>query len=517
MRIIKDKALLLNVRDPEKITSHIKESKEVPASGPLKQVLVRWTIDNVQRLANLGIKKPVSPIMRDYDWPGRFPPFAHQKETASFLTAHRRSYCFNSQGTGKTASVIWAADYLMKIGKIKRVLVVSPLSIMHSAWIQDLFSVAMHRTAAVAHGTRDKRVAVIKGDFEFVVINYDGISTVQGELKAAKFDLVVCDECTYVKTATTTRWKSLNSVIAPDAMLWMLTGTPAAQSPLDAYGIAKMVNPNKVPRFFGSWRDMVMTKISQFRWVPMPNSKDTVSAALTPAIRFTKEQCLDLPPVTYQLREIEMTKQQQKYYNKLKKQLLIEAAGEQITAPNAAIAMNKLLQLSCGVVYADNGETIEFDASNRLREVVDAVEAASHKTIVFVPFRHAIEVVAERLRKEGFSVGIINGGVPLNARTKLFKDFQESPDPHVLVIQPQSAAHGVTLTAANTIIWYGPVASVETWLQANERINRPSQVNKMTVIKISGSPVEKRLYNVLESRETAQKALVSLYETILKE
>lgn len=517
MDIIKDKALMLTVRDADKITQSIEKSRVVGKVGEHTQVLVNWGIQEVQRLANLGIKRPVSPIMRDYNWPGMYSPMDHQKETAAFLSAHRRSFCFNEQGCGKTASVIWAADYLMTVGLVKKVLVVSPLSIMHSAWIQDLFTVAMHRTAAVAHGTRQKRLSVIRGEFDFTIINYDGITTVKDELAAQQYDLVVCDECTYVKNSKTTRWKSLNSVIPPRAMVWMLTGTPAAQSPEDAYGIAKMLNPKLVPQYAGTWRDMVMTKVSQFRWVPKSNAKDTVSRALRPAIRFTKSQCLDLPPVTYQLREIEMTRQQKRYYEQLKKKLIIEAAGEQVTAANAAIVINKLLQLSAGCVYADNGETIEFDASSRLKEVVDAVEAASHKTIVFVPFRHAIEVVAERLRKEGFSVGIINGGVSLKARTQIFKSFQESPDPHVLVVQPQSASHGVTLTAANTIVWYGPVASVETWLQANERINRPSQLNKMTVIKISGSPVEKRLYNVLESRETSQKALVSLYETFISE
>jgi SNF2 family DNA or RNA helicase len=85
------------------------------------------------------------------------------------------------------------------------------------------------------------------------------------------------------------------------------------------------------------------------------------------------------------------------------------------------------------------------------------------------------------------------------------------------VIQPQSAAHGVTLTAANTIIWFGPIASVETWLQANERINRPSQLNKMTVIKLLGSPVEKKVYRALEAKELAHKQLTSLYEDELND
>ena len=296
----------------------------------------------------------------------------------------------------------------------------------------------------------------------------------------------------------------------------MLTGTPAAQSPLDAYGLAKMAVPQRVPHYFTSWRDKVMVRVSQFKWQPTPHATKLVNAALQPAIRFTKKDCLDLPPVTYVTREIELTAQQQKYYKALKKQMLIEAAGEQISAVHAAAGLVKLLQISTGAVFSDSGEIVQFDARNRLNAVSEVVREAAHKVIVFAPFRHAIDIIADHLRKDGFNTEIINGSVSMTARTRIFNAFQTETDPQVLVIQPQSAAHGVTLTAADTIVWFAPVASVETWLQANERINRPSQKNKMTVIKIYGSEVEKNVYAALESKEANQRALVSLYEQELK-
>jgi len=513
MEIVDNRGILLQVKEPDRITTAIRQSKYVQqVREDAHRVLVKWSLENTRRLANLGFRFTPSPILRDYDWPGIYRPYEHQKQTASFLTANNRAFCFSEQGTGKTGAVIWAADYLMTIGDVKRVLIVCPLSIMHSAWMQDIFKIAMHRTAAVAHGSRDARKKVIAGEYEFVMINYDGVPLVEKELQAGGFDLVVCDEANFVKTATTRRWKALNNVITPEARLWMLTGTPAAQSPLDAFGLAKMTVPQRVPKYFTSWRDKVMVKITQFKWVPTPNATKLVNAVLQPAIRYTKADCLDLPPVTYQTREIELTPQQKKYYKALKKQMMIEAAGEQISAVHAAAGLNKLLQLSCGAVYSDEGETVQFDAKNRLDEIVEVVQEAAHKVIVFVPFRHAIDIVTDRLRKEGFSTEIVSGAVSMTARTKIFKDFQEQPDPRVLVIQPQSAAHGVTLTAADTIVWFGPIASVETWLQANERINRPSQKNKMTIIKIYGSEVEKRVYDALESKEANQKDLVALYE-----
>lgn len=516
MEIIQDRGLLVRVRDHERITRAIPQSKHLQqvgtdAKGDVHEVLVKWNLENTRRLANLGINKAPSPILRDYKWTGSYTPFDHQKQTASFLTANNRSFCFSEQGTGKTGAVIWAADYLLSIGDIKKVLIVCPLSIMHSAWMQDIFTIAMHRTAAVAHGSKETRKKVLEGDYDFTIINYDGVPIVADDM-IGKFDLVVCDEANFVKTPTTRRWKALNKVVTPETKIWMLTGTPAAQSPVDAYGLAKMCVPQRVPRYFTAWRDSVMTKVSQFRYVPTPNATKLVNAALQPAIRFSKKDCLDLPPVTYVTREVEMTAQQKKFYKELKKQMYVEAAGEQISAVHAAAGLNKLLQLSCGAVYSDTGDVVQFDGKNRLDEVVEVVREASHKVIVFVPFRHAIDIVADRLRKDGFTTEVISGAISMKNRTEVFKNFQQQKDPHVLVIQPQSAAHGVTLTAADTIVWFGPTSSVETWLQANERINRPSQQNKMTVIKIYGSEVEKKVYSALESKESNQKDLVTLYE-----
>jgi hypothetical protein len=112
----------------------------------------------------------------------------------------------------------------------------------------------------------------------------------------------------------------------------MMTGTPAAQSPLDAYGLAKLVNPRGVPRFFGSFRDQVMYKITRFKWGVKDSATETVFNALRPAIRFTKEECLDLPPMVYTKRKVELTPQQRKYYKQLKDQMVMQAAGEEVTA-----------------------------------------------------------------------------------------------------------------------------------------------------------------------------------------
>jgi superfamily II DNA or RNA helicase len=292
----------------------------------------------------------------------------------------------------------------------------------------------------------------------------------------------------------------------------MLTGTPAAQSPVDAFGLAKLVNPNGVPKYFGQFRDKVMHKITQYTWRPRPDADKLVHEALQPAIRFEKDKCLDLPPVTHVEREAPLTKQQAAYYKVLKDRMMMEADGEQVTSVNAATNLNKLLQISGGAVYSDEKEVIEFDVKNRLKVVKEVIEEASNKVLVFVPFTHTIELLNEFLKKNKIPCEIISGKVSVNKRNVIIKDFQETDRIRVLIIQPQAASHGLTLTAANTVIWYAPVTSVETYLQANARIDRPGQHNPMTVVHIRGSEVETRLYNMLRSNIDHHHKIVDLYK-----
>ena len=510
MKIIDNKALLLRVRDPNRVTALIPKSQQLPDN----KVLVNWGLAEASSLKTLNIKAP-SPIEGRYKWTGKHKPFDHQKTTAGFLTMNKRAFCFNEQGTGKTASAIWASDYLLQQKLIKRVLVICPLSIMDSAWRDDLFTFATHRTVSVAHGAAAKRKKIIEEGSEYVIINYDGVAIVSDAIANGGFDLVIVDEATHYKNAQTTRWKTLNKLINEDTWLWMMTGTPAAQAPTDAYGLAKMVNPRSVPRFFGSFKDQVMHRVSQFTWRPKPDATEVVFKALQPAVRFTKEECLDLPPMVYVKREVELTRQQKKYYKQLKDKLVMEITGAEVTAMNAAVSLNKLLQISAGAVYTDDGSTLEFDIKHRYKVLREVIDESSQKILVFVPFKHVIDILTDKLRSEGITTEVIRGDVSAPQRTQIFRTFQTTPNPRVLVIQPQAAAHGVTLTAANTVVWWGPTSSLETYEQANARVHRSGQVHKSTVVQLQGSAAEKHVYRLLDKRINVHTKLIDLYNEVL--
>lgn len=523
LQVIDNTALKLDLpfNIAQKVVSSIERSESISSS----KVAVYWDFEEAYKLAKItddfrpndAIPEIPSPILRDYNWPGVFTPFEHQKTTASFLSIRPRAFCFNEAGTGKTSAAIWAADYLMNLGYIKRVLVICPLSIMHTAWYEDIFNTAMHRKAAVAHGDRKKRAEVINSDYEFVIINYDGVAVVSEEIDRGGFDLIIVDEANSYKSTSTKRWKVLSKLVKNTTWLWMMTGTPASQSPVDAYGLAKLISPNRVPKFSSSWRDKVMTQVSRFKWVPRASSTKIVHMALQPAIRFIKSQCLDLPEVVHQTRIVPLTQQALVYYKKLKAQMLIEAAGEQVSAVNAAASLSKLLQISGGAVYSDERNVVEFDVSPRLKALKEVLDETEHKVIVFVPFLHTIQIVSEFLTSEGVTNEIINGAVSAKGRADIITRFQNGVDPRVLIIQPQSASHGVTLTAANTAVFWSPVMSVETYLQCIARIDRVGQKNSMTVVNIQGSEVERKMYAMVQGKVNSHQKLVDLYKQVLEE
>ena len=518
MEIIENKALLFKTRNPNKYNI-IPKHKVRPVDGGY-EVAVYWGLDEARVLRNLGVKDVPSPITKRYDWPGRYKPMQHQIETAAFLTMNRRSFVFSEPGTGKTLSALWAADYLMKLGKIRRVLILCPLSIMHSAWMGDINNSIIHRSAVIAHHPKaSRRIEMLQQDYEFVICNYEGLNLIADEIKAdGRFDLVIVDEANAYKTNTTRRWKSLASILMPNTYLWMMTGTPASQSPTDAYGLAKLVNPEGVPKFFTAWRDKVMNKLTMYKWVPKPTAKDDVFEALQPAIRYTKAECLDLPPVVTMTREVEMSPQQAKYYNQLKTQMLVQAAGETITAVNAAAAMNKLLQISCGAAYTDDREVVEFDASPRLSVLEEVLEETNRKVIIFALYLSVIEAISSHLTKRGIVNEQIHGGVSATKRAQIIHRFQNDTDPRVLVMQPQASAHGITLTAADTVVFYGPLLSVEQYIQCCARADRKGQTSdKVTVVHIQSSPVEKRLFKALESKVSDNSLLTEMFNNAIRE
>lgn len=499
--------LVLNLQHPQRVTTVIPSAKTFTYRG-VELVAVPHKVDETKVLRNLGFDAP-SPIRYHYEWSGQYAPFNAQRETAEFLTMNNRAFCLNDMGTGKTLATLWAFDYLRSQGLAEKALIISPLSTLERTWGDEIFKHFPHLNFSVLYGTKDRRLKMLNVGSDIYLVNHDGIKTIEKELIERKdIDTVVIDELASFRNASTNRWKSLHRIIAGRQRVWGLTGTPTPNAPTDAWAQCRLICPEKVPPYFGKWRDSVMRQLTQFKWVPRDNATELVKEAMQPAIRFSRDECVDLPPCTWTERHVELTPEQKSAYKSMLATLMMEYASDQATAVNEAVKMQKLLQIACGVVYGKDGN-ITLPSHNRIDVVREVVEEAGTKTIVFVPFKGVLDMVADELAKD-FTVATISGETSKAKRDEIFNDFQNAPHPKVLVAQPAAMSHGLTLTAANTVVWFAPITSNEIYEQANARVTRPGQKHNQLVVNIEGTEVERRMYKRLQHKQKLQGNLLDL-------
>lgn len=508
----KAKALVLKLNHPARVLETIPTAQTVNVKGH-DVVVVPHRVHEVAVLRKLGIEAP-SPINHYYDWPGRFKPYEHQRETAAFLTYHKKALVLNEIGTGKTQSALWAADYLMRTGRIGKVLIISPLSTLDRVWGDAIFMGFPDRKGVVLHGTAKRRGKLLKTDADFFIINHDGFPIIAEET-VGMFDLVIVDEAAVLRTPGTTRFKVFRKWMDknPHTHLWLMTGTPTPNSPTDAWALAKLVDSPFCTQTFTAFRDQVMYKKGQHRWLPRPGSVEVVYDILHPAVRYTRDECFDLPDTIIQTRQVELTPDQTKHYTTMMRHLMTEVSeeGSTITAVNEAVKVQKLVQIACGVAYDENGNNVELDCSPRLNAVKEIIEEAGQKVIIFVPLTGTLHMLERELSKR-WSVAVVNGAVSASERSTIFKNFQDARDPHVLIAHPATMAHGLTLTAASTVIWYGPVTSNEQYVQANGRIERIGKRNVSNVIHIEATELEHKMYERLKGKQRLQGLLLELIQ-----
>jgi hypothetical protein len=516
MFIVEDaKALALKLNNPNRVFECIPTAKPYQLNGT-DLVVLPHRIDEVKVLRNLGIKAP-SPILYYYNWSGRFTPYEHQAQTSAFLTLQKKCLVLNEIGTGKTQSALWAADYLIKTGQVKKVLVISPLSTLERVWGDTLFTNFPHRRFVVLHGTAERRKKLLKTDVDFYVINHDGFQII-ANLTHGMFDLVIVDEAAVLRNPSTQRYKIFHKWmnICTSSRLWLMTGTPTPNEPTDAWALARLVSSPNLTATYTAFREQVMMKIGQYKWVPRPESVEIVKHVLQPSVRYTRDECFDLPDTVIQTRQVEMTPAQKKAYQQMLRHFTTELHEGQITAANEAVKMQKLVQIACGVAYGEDGSHIELDCAPRVSVVKEIVEEVGEKVIVFVPLTGTLHMLERELLKH-WEVGVVNGAVSSAKRNQIFHDFQNTPQPKILLAHPATMAHGLTLTAASTVIWYGPINSNEVYVQANGRIERIGKKHTSNVIHIEATELEYRMYERLRNKQKLQGLLLDLIQQHQKE
>lgn len=510
----KYKRVLLYPPDPKMITTVIPTATIIRQDGK-EVVAVPHRIDEVRVLNNMGFKVP-SPISFYHEWQASFTPFEAQKITAGMLTLNPRAYVLNDLGTGKTQAMLWAADYLMKVGIIRRALVCCTLSTMDIVWGDTIFANFPGRTSVALHSWgASRRVKLLGEDADFYIVNHHGlkIKELREAIRKRKdIDLVIIDELAVFRNSRTDIYRAMEKVLEGRVWVWGATARPTPSEPTDAWAQAKLITPSIVPHYFKQFRDMVMIQRGPYKWEAKPHAADVVAKIMQPSVRFRRDQCYDITEPIYETRHAEMSPEQQKVYHELKTELIAQYDSGQIKAFNQAVKLAKLVQISSGVVYSTTGQEIQIPCPNRMEVLDELVQEASAKVIIFAPFKCTVNMLAHERRGIGKRVGVVYGEVSKTERDRIFRAFQDG-DLDELIAQPGAMAHGLTLTAADMIVWFAPVDNNEIYEQANGRITRPDQTETPIYAHIEGCPADRIIYNRLKKKQDFQDVLLELIQT----
>jgi SNF2 family DNA or RNA helicase len=491
------------------LTNLFPQARVVDFAG-VPTILLPHGLQETVMLRNMGMDVP-APILSQYDWPGDKRPFHVQKLTAALFTTAQRCYCLNGMGTGKTKAALWAFDYLSGLAMATKALVVAPLSTLDHVWRKEVLRTLPGRSVGVLYGDRAKRLKVLAQDHDIYVINTDGLKVIWKELMArAEIDTMIIDELALFRNSND-RNKVACKLAERMVWVWGLTGSPTPNEPTDAWGQCRIITPHTVPKFYTRFRDQLMLKISNFKFVPKRDATEQVFAAMQPAVRFTLDDVTELPPVIERTVDVDLSPMQFKIYEEIRKYAYSAIASKEITAVNAGAVLNKLLQISLGYVYDRHKNVIPLDPKCRLDALVDAVNSTDRKVLCFVPYTHALEGVAERLEKEGIECTTVDGRTPKKQRDRAFTLFQQTSKLRVIAAHPGTMSHGLTLTAADTVIWFGPTTSLETFEQANARVRRIGQQHKQQIIMLQSTPAEKKIYQRLRAKQHVQDNLLALF------
>lgn len=486
----------------------------LPDSGTTYAVLPHDPRTQIQ-LRAAGIDAP-APILFHYDWHSAdgSPPFEIQKTSAASATSNQRAYNLSDMGTGKTRTALWSWRYLHELGISKKLLVVAPLSTLKFTWLSEITRLMPQYKAVVLHGLKKRRLELLAGNYDIYIINHDGLRTIADELHAREdIDCLVIDELAVYRN-NSQRSKLMREFVKRFVWCWGMTGRPMPNAVTDVWAQAKILTPHRVPKFFRHAKSMLMTQVSQYKWVAKEGAIDLAFSWLQPSVRYSLDDVVELPPAIMRTVDVELTSEQRTAYRKLSNFFAAEIKDKRVTAANAGVALGKLLQVGAGYVYTNNPEYVVLDSQPRQEMLLEVIEEADHKLIVFCPWRHLIDNLSALLsnQKEPIDHAVVHGDT--RKREEIFNAFQNTSQYKVLLAHPQTVHHGLTLTAATTTVWYSPVTSLEVYEQAQARIRRVGQKHKQLFLHFRASPIETHVYSMLRNKARLQDAFLALLKEV---
>jgi len=435
-------------------------------------------------------------------------PYGHQL-TALEKSWNRETYgYFMEMGTGKTKVLIDNVAMLYDKGKIDGALIICPKGVMGTWYSQELpahlpnhiENMAVLWQPNITKEQSRKLGNLFKTDerLHILIMNVEALSTQKGTEFAKKFMLchkilMAVDESTTIKNPRAKRTKNILSMSKMAIYRRILTGSPVTKNPLDLYSQCEFLNEELLDftsyyAFRNRYAEMKTIHVAgrSIQVVSHFKNLDELADQLkTFSYRVLKEECLDLPEKIYMKREIELSPEQQKVYKQMKEEALATLNGKQITTMTVLTQLMRLQQITCGHFVADDGTTQEIK-SNRLNELMDILDEVEGKSIIWAHWQKDINIIKAALIKKYGPSSVVDyyGLTPQDQRQRNIKRFQDDPRYRFFVGTPSTGGYGITLTAANTVIYYSNGYDLEKRLQSEDRAHRIGQKKSVTYVDI---------------------------------
>ena len=455
-------------------------------------------------------------------------PYDHQLVALEKSWAAKTYALFMEMGTGKSKVLVDNIAILYDRGAIRGALIVAPKGV-YKNWHDIEFPVHMPEHVEYTKvlweplKTKKKQMELDtlfddKGDLKILIMNVEAFSTAKGLDFAERFlnifvgkALLGIDESTTIKTPTAKRTKNILKLGTLASYRRILTGSPVTKSPLDLFSQCKFLDPyhlgydsyyayrsryaHMLDRNFGGRKVQIVGSYRKLG--ELAEKLDAFS------YRVLKEDCLDLPPKVFTKRIVELTSEQQKVYDQMKQMALAMLDGKLMSTVNVMTQLMRLHQVTCGTFKADDG-TVTHLKNNRLTTLMDCLEETEGKVIIWATYREDIKKIVESLKKAYGEASTVeyHGGVDASLRQGYIAQFQDVKSPtRYFVGNPSTGGYGITLTAANTMIYYSNSYDLEKRLQSEDRAHRIGQTGSVTYVDlIAEKTIDERIVKALRQK-----------------
>ena len=452
-------------------------------------------------------------------------PYKHQL-TALEKSWNRETYAyFMEMGTGKTKVLIDNMSMLYDKGKIDSALIIAPKGVVKTWYEQELpthlpdhiENVTVLWQSNITKGQQEKLDSLfeIETALHILIMNVEALSTDKGVKFAQKFlnshkTLMAIDESTTIKTPTAKRTKNIIGLGTASKYRRIMTGSPVTKNPLDLYTQCEFLDPYLLDSSsyyaFRNRYAVMRTMHVRGRSIQVvdyfQNMAELSEKLKGFSYRVLKEDCLDLPPKNFIKRYITLTKDQKKVYEQMKKEALSILNGKVSSTMTVLTQLMRLHQITCGHFTADDGSTQNID-SNRIKELMNILEETEGKAIIWANYQKDISQIVENIEKEYGPGSVVSyyGLTPQDERQDNIRKFQSDPKCRFMVGTPSTGGYGITLTAANTVIYYSNGYDLEKRLQSEDRAHRIGQKKAVTYVDlICEDTVDEKIVKALRDK-----------------